>query len=60
MSFNSIYAAFGNVPESRILSPELIGLSDDALIQVRQAVYNVGKGDMTIDEAVASYGSFTS
>ena len=60
LSFNSMYAAFGNVPESRILSPELIGLSDDALIQVRQAVYNVGKGDMTIDEAVASYGSFTS
>ena len=60
LSFNSMYAAFGNVPKSRILSPELIGLSDDALIQVRQAVYSVGKGDMTIDEAVASYGSFTS
>ena len=59
LSFNSMYAAFGNVPESRMLSPEIIGLSDDALIQVRQAVYSVGRGDMTIDEAVASYGSFT-
>ncbi len=58
LSFNSIYAAFGEVPESRILSPELIGLSDDAVFQMRQAVYNVGMGKMTIDEAVSAYGSF--
>ena len=58
LSFNSIYAAFGEVPESRILSPELIGLSDDAVFQMRQAVYNVGIGKMTIDEAVSAYGSF--
>ncbi len=48
-----------NIPEARVLSPEVIGLSDDALIQVRQAVYSVGRGDMTIDEAVAAYGTFT-
>ena len=59
LSFNSMYAAFGNVPESRILSPEVIGLTDDAVIQLRQAVYRVGTGEMTIDEAVAGYGSFT-
>ena len=35
LSFNSIYAAFGDVPESRILSPEVIGLSDDAALQLR-------------------------
>ena len=29
LSFNSMYAAFGDVPESRILSPELIGLTDE-------------------------------
>ena len=57
--FNSMYAAFGNVPESRILSPEVIGLSDDALIQIRQAVYRVGTGEMTVDEAIAAYGSFS-
>ncbi|MCR4947255.1 MAG: hypothetical protein K5929_09975 [Lachnospiraceae bacterium] len=49
----------GNVPESRILSPEVIGLTDDAVIQLRQAVYRVGTGEMTIDDAVAGYGSFT-
>ena len=59
LSFNSMYAAFGAVPESRILSPEVIGLTDDAIIQLRQAGYLVGTGAMTIDEAVAGYGTFT-
>ena len=59
LSFNSMYAAFEKVPESRILSPEEIGLTDDAVLQLRQAVYKVGTGKMTIDEAVAAYGTFS-
>lgn len=59
LSFNSMYAAFGNVPESRVISPEEIGLTDDAVIQLRQAVYRVGTGRITIDEAVGAYGTFT-
>ena len=58
LSFNSMYAAFGSTPDSRILSPEEFGLSDDAVIQFRQAVYAVGTGSMTIDEAIAHFGSF--
>ena len=58
LSFNSVYAAFGDVPESRILSPEVIGLTDDAVKQVRQAVFSVGTGEMTIDEAIAAFGTF--
>ncbi len=58
LSFNSMYAAFGTVSQSRILSPEVIGLTDDALIQLRMAVYNVGTGQMTVDEAVGAYGTF--
>jgi multiple sugar transport system substrate-binding protein len=58
LSFNSMYAAFGSVPESRILSPEEIGITDDAVAQLRMAVYGVGTGTMTIDEAVAGYGTF--
>ena len=58
LSFNSMYAAFGNVPESRIMSPEEFGLTDDAVIQLRQAAYGVGTGAMTIDEAVAGFGTF--
>ena len=57
LSFNSMYAAFGDVPESRILSPEVIGLTDDAVIQLRQAVFMVATGEMTIDEAVAAFGT---
>ncbi len=59
LSFNSVYAAFGDVSESRVLSPEVIGLTDDAVIQLRQAVYAVGTGEMTIDEAIDSFGTFT-
>ena len=59
LSFDSMYAAFGAVPESRILSPEVFGLTDDAVIQLRRAGYLVGTGAITIDEAVADYGTFT-
>ena len=54
-----MYAALGAVPESRILSPEVIGLTADAGYQMRQAVYQVATGAMTVDEAIAAYGSFT-
>ncbi len=59
LSFNSMYASFGSVPESRIISPEEFGLTDDAVLQLRLAVYNVGTGAMTIDEAVANFGTFS-
>ena len=59
LSFNSMYAAFDAVPDDRIVSPEEFGLIDDAVIQLRQAVYGVGTGKMTIDDAVANYGRFT-
>ncbi len=59
LSFNSMYAAFGDVPKSRVLSPEVIGLTDDAVIQLRQAVYGVGTGEMTIDEAIDKFGTYT-
>ena len=40
-----------------ILSPEVFGLMDDAVKQLRQAAYGVGTGTMTIDEAIAGYGA---
>ena len=57
LSFNDVYALFGNIPESRTVSPEVIGISDDAVEQFRQAVFGVGTGSMTIEEAIANYGS---
>ena len=58
LSFSSMYAAFGAIPESRVLSPEVFGLTDDAVLQLRLAVFGVATGAMTIDEAIAGYGTF--
>ncbi len=58
LSFDSKYAAFGDVPESRVLSPEVFGLTDDAVFQFRMAVYDVETGAMTTDEAIANFGAF--
>jgi len=58
LSFNEMYAPFGEVPESRILSPEVFHLSEDATIQLRVAAYAVGTGEMSVDEAIAGFGSY--
>ncbi len=57
LSFNDVYSAFGSIPELRILSPEVIGITDDAVKQFREAVYRVGTGAMTIEDAIAGYGT---
>ena len=56
LSFNSMYSAFGDIPESRILSPEEFGITDDAVIQLRMAVYGFSTGKLSIDEAVKAVG----
>ena len=58
LSFDAVYAPFGQVPSERILCPEAIGITDPLATQVRNAAFKVGTGEMTIDEAVAKYGSF--
>jgi multiple sugar transport system substrate-binding protein len=46
------------VPADRIISPEVLGISDPLTGQVRMAAFQVGKGEITVDEAVTMYGSF--
>ncbi len=58
LSFDAVYAPFGQVPAERILSPEVIGITDPLATQIRNAAYQVGTGAITIDEAVSRYGSF--
>ena len=58
LSFDSVYAPFSQVPAERILSPEVIGITDPLATQVRNAAYQVGIGAVTIDEAVRNYGSY--
>ncbi len=58
LSLDSIFAPFSKVPSDRILSPEVIGITDPITIQLRMAAFDVGTGELTIDEAVEKYGSF--
>ena len=58
LSFDAVYAPFGQVPAERILCPEVIGITDSLATQIRNAAYQVGIGAVTIDEAVSQYGSF--
>ena len=57
LSFDSVYEPFGRVPAERVLSPEVIGITDPLARQVRNAAYLVGTGALTVDEAVSQYGS---
>ena len=57
-SMDAVYAPFASIPAERTLSPEAIGITDPLTVQIREASYAVGKGELTIDEAVAKYGSF--
>lgn len=56
--FEANYAAFNDVPAERTISPEVIGVKDTLTTQIRLASYMVGKGEITVDEAVERYGSF--
>ena len=58
LSFDSIYAPFGQVPANRTISPEVFGMTDSLTAQIRIAAFLVGKGEITVDEAVTMYGSF--
>lgn len=57
-SFQSVYAPFAIVPKERTFTPEIIGIDDQVFTQIRIASYKVGKGELTIDEAIAQYGKF--
>lgn len=58
LSFDSVYAPFGQVPSERTISPEVLGITDALTTQIRIAAFRVGKGEITVDEAVTMYGSF--
>ena len=58
MSFDPVYAPFGNIPTERTFSPEVLGIKDPLTVQIRVASYKVGRGELTVEEAVSMYGSF--
>jgi multiple sugar transport system substrate-binding protein len=58
MSFDSVYAPFGEVPSERTLSPEVLGITDQLTVQIRGAAFQVGKGEKTVDDVVKLYGTY--
>lgn len=58
LALDSMYAPFGKVPAERVISPEVLGILDPLTVQLRIAAFQVGKGEITVDEATAMYGSF--
>ena len=58
LSSDPVYAPFGQISSERIFSPEVLGITDPLTVQIRYAAFGVGSGEMTVDEAVAMYGTF--
>ncbi len=57
MSLDGVYASFGKLDATRIINLSDLGLADTPDSQVRKAGWQVSNGNMTVDEAVASFGS---
>ncbi len=58
LSFDKVYAPIAGVAPDLVISPTALGIEDALFSQIRSASYQVGNGTLTIDEAVAKYGSF--
>ena len=57
MSLDGVYAAFGGMDASRVINISELGLADTPDAQVRKAGWQVSNGTMTVDEAVAAFGT---
>ena len=58
LTLDPVYAPFGEIPADHVISPEALGVKDPLTGQIRLASFQVGRGDLTVDEAAAKYGSF--
>ncbi len=56
-SADELYSALSDIPADRCFSDKETGLLDPAVRQFRAAIYAVGNGNMTVDEAVSAYGN---
>ena len=56
-SLDKIYAAFGKLPPDHTINLAELGLADAPDTQVRKAGWLVSNGMMTVDEAVAAFGT---
>ncbi len=56
-SADEVYSALSDIPADRSFSDKQTGLMDPAVRQFRAAIFEVGNGRMTVDEAISSYGN---
>ena len=57
ISLDNVYSSLSDVPKDRVICSTEANINDNAIKQFRQAAHNVLVGDMTVDEAIAAYGS---
>lgn len=59
LSSDEMYASFGNVDEKHTIYGEALGISDEAIVQMRAMSYKIFMEGLSVDEALANYGSYT-
>ena len=57
MSLDAVYTSFGELEQDRIIYISYLGLDDAPDTQVRKAGNKVSTGKMTVDDAIAAFGS---
>ena len=57
MSLDSVYAPFQKLDGQRFINISELGVNDKASSQISRAGWQVSLGKMTVDEAVAAFGS---
>lgn len=56
-SLDSMYSSLSDTPKDRMICSTEANINDNAVKQFRYAAHHVLVGDMTVDEAIASYGN---
>ena len=56
-SSDELYSAIADISDEKSFSDKETGLLDPAVRQFRAAIYAVGNGTMTVDEAIAAFGN---
>ncbi len=59
LSSDEMYASFGEVDEKHTIYGEALGISDEAVVQMRAMSYKIFMEGLSPDEALANYGSYT-
>ena len=59
LTADEMYASFDEVDAEHTLYAEALGISDEAIVQMRAIAYQISMEGVSADEALANYGSYT-